>query len=55
MLVDWTNEKSVVAYAQKLGVGMTVVKHDNRPNYNITHTSRRDIWDAPGVTVIVHT
>jgi hypothetical protein len=42
MTVDWTNLEQVKAYARRLGKGMTVFKHPDRANYNITHTSRTD-------------
>lgn len=53
--IDWTNLESVQALARKLGGGQVVVKHHDRPNYNITHASRRDLWDKPGVTVVCRT
>lgn len=52
---DYTNKDVVVNLAKEFGKGMTVTKHDSRTNYNITHTSRRDLWDIPGVIVICHT
>lgn len=39
---DYTNLEQVIALADKMGRGMTVFKHPDRPNYNITHTSRAD-------------
>jgi hypothetical protein len=53
--VDWSNKADVMGQARRLGPGMTVVKHADRPNYNITHTERRDLWDRPGVTVVGRT
>lgn len=35
---DWTSLKSVIAYAETLGKGQSVVKYESRPNYNIMHT-----------------
>lgn len=52
---DYTEKEAVISLAKEMGKGMTVTKHDGRPNYNITHTSRRDLWDIPRVTVICHT
>lgn len=42
--IDWCNKDSVIAYAKSLGAGMTVYKHPDRPNYNITHTVRTDLY-----------
>ena len=53
--IDWNSPSSVIAMAKQLGPGMVVVKHDTRSNYNITHRSRRDLWDKPGVTLIHQT
>ena len=50
--IDWTDINAVIAVAKQLGPGMIVVKHDTRENYNITHTSRDDLWNKRGVTVI---
>lgn len=55
MDTDWTNAESVIALAKRFGPGMTVIKHVDRTNYNITHTERRDRWDVPGVAVVYHT
>lgn len=52
---DWKNLESVKALARKFGTGMLVVKHDDRPNYNITHAARRDLWDKPTVKVLYKT
>lgn len=40
--MDWTNKDQVIAYAKRLGRGQTVFKREDRPNFNITHTSRKD-------------
>lgn len=48
-LVDWENKEEVVAYAMKLGIGITVFKHPGRVNYNITHTSRTDLYEPEWV------
>lgn len=51
--IDWCDCAQVVRLARSLGPGMTVFKHPNRPNYNITHTSRPDRLE--GVEVIYRT
>jgi hypothetical protein len=38
--IDWTNLEAVKKLADKFGSGMSVYKHPDRRNYNITHTSR---------------
>lgn len=38
MKIDWNDKNVVIAYAKKLGKGMTVFKHPDRRNFNITHT-----------------
>lgn len=53
--IDWQNLESVKALARKFGSGQLVVKHDDRPNYNITHASRPDLWDKPTVKVLFRT
>lgn len=53
--IDWSNLRQVATYATSLGPGLLVVKHKTRANYNITHASRPDLWDVPGVTVIHRT
>lgn len=53
--LDWKNLGEVVKYAKALGAGMLVVKHEGRPNYNITHASRHDLWDKPSVKVMFRT
>jgi hypothetical protein len=40
--VDWSDRNAVIAYAKRLGSGMTVYKHPARNNYNITHTQYPD-------------
>lgn len=40
--VDWTNRDSVIAFARRMGKGMTVIK--TATGYGITHTERRDRW-----------
>lgn len=42
--VNWTDKDQVINYARNLGSGMTVYKHPSRKNYNITHTSRTDLY-----------
>jgi hypothetical protein len=49
--MDWTDLKSVIAYARRLGPGMVVVKHDSRKNYNITHAARTDLYEIASCTV----
>lgn len=51
--IDWRNKEQVIAYAKKLGAGMSVIKYPNRDNYNITHTERADILF--GVTIVYQT
>lgn len=38
--IDWCDKEQVIAYAKKLGTGMSVIKYPDRNNYNITHTER---------------
>jgi hypothetical protein len=40
--IDYSDKEQVIAFANKLGKGMTVYKDPSRSNYNITHTSRTD-------------
>lgn len=40
LCIDWYDYNQVVALAIKLGPGMSVIRHPNRYNYNITHTER---------------
>lgn len=42
--IDWKNVDEVTAYAKRLGKGLTVFKHPDRANYNITHTSRPELY-----------
>lgn len=55
MKIDWNNKEQVITYAKRLGSGMTVIRVAGRNNYNITHTSRKDLWDKPDVTVVYQT
>lgn len=55
MSVDWTDCKSVITMAKRLGPGQTVFKCDDLNTYGITHTSRPDRWDRPGVRVVFRT
>jgi hypothetical protein len=55
MKIDWTNLEAVIKYAQKLGAGMTVLQRAGIKGLSITHTSRRDRWDTPDVTVLYQT
>lgn len=55
MKVDWKNLNQVKNLAKSFGPGMLVVKHDDRPNYNITHAERVDLWDKPSVKVLYRT
>jgi hypothetical protein len=41
--IDWANLEQVKAYAREMGPGMSVIKRPERPNFNITHTSRKDL------------
>lgn len=53
--VDWTDLKAVKRVADLMASPrepQSVIKHDSRPNYNITHTRRRDLIDVPGVVEI---
>lgn len=47
--VNWHDLAAVKSYAQKLGKGMTVYKKSSRNNYNITHTSRTDLYQPEEV------
>jgi hypothetical protein len=47
--VDWKNLDDVIAYAQRLGPGMSVVHVPERDNFNIMHTSREH--EKPNVVV----
>lgn len=42
--IDWTNKEAVIRLADSFIGDHTVYKHRDRPNYNITHTTRTDIW-----------
>lgn len=42
--VDYTNLTEVKKLARRFGKGMTVIKHPDRPNYNIVHTERTDLY-----------
>lgn len=53
--LDWNNIGDVIAFAKSMGPGMVVVKHDDRPNLNITHAERVDLWDKPTVKVLFRT
>jgi len=46
---DFSDKEQVIALARKLGRGMTVYKHPDRPNFNITHTSRVDLYQPAWV------
>lgn len=41
---DFTDLGHVIDLAKRLGKGYTVYKHPDRPNFNITHTSRTDLY-----------
>jgi hypothetical protein len=43
--VNYFSLEACKKYADELGKGQTVYKHPDRPNYNITHTSRRDLYE----------
>ncbi len=47
--MDWTDKNAVIAKAKTFGKGMTVFKHPDRNNYNVTHTSRKDQYDPSWV------
>jgi len=42
--VNWRNLDDVIEYAKQLGPDQIVIKHPNRPNYNITFKSRTDLY-----------
>lgn len=42
--MNWTRLVEVKALAVRFGRGQTVYKHPDRPNYNITHTVRTDLY-----------
>ncbi len=50
--IDWTNLDAVKALANKFGPGMSVYKHPDRLNYNITHSTREDA-ERDGVKIHV--
>lgn len=52
---DYCDLSAVIELAKAFGPGQFVVKHDGRPNYNIIHKSRRDLWDKPSVQVMYDT
>lgn len=52
---EWNNLEAVIKYAQELGAGMTVLQRAGTKCLSITHTSRRDRWDTPDVTVLYQT
>lgn len=53
--VDWQDRESVIAYAYALGPGMTVYKHPDRANYNITHTAQPDRWKHWNYEIVCQT
>lgn len=53
--IDWCNLDEVIAFAEQLGKGMTVYANELMCCYNITHTSRRDMWDRPHMSVMYQT
>lgn len=53
--IDWCNLDEVIAFANQLGKGMTVIADELLCVYRITHTSRRDRWDRPHVSVMYQT
>lgn len=52
---NYRNKAEVITLAKRLGRGLIVVKHADRPNYNIVHNSRRDRWDKPSIKVVHRT
>lgn len=50
MKVDYTSRGAVIALAKSFGKGMTVFKHPDRANYNVTHTSRTDQYQPEWIT-----
>lgn len=46
---DYTDLDAVIDLAKRMGKGMTVYKHPDRDNYNITHTSRKDQYQLEWV------
>ena len=42
--VDYSDLKQVKRLADLMGKGHVVVKHPDRPNYNITHADRTDLY-----------
>jgi hypothetical protein len=47
--VNYFSKESVIAYAKELGSGQVVYKNPERPNYNITHRSRKDLYEPEWV------
>lgn len=53
--VNWGDKDAVIAYAKKLGRGMSVIQDAGRDTFGITHTSRTDLLAKPGRKIIYQT
>ena len=51
MSVNWTDFKSVEAYAKRLGATSPMIIFHNGKNYQITHAERRALIEAQGSVV----
>lgn len=50
MFPDWYNKDAVIGWLKKSGYkGQTVFKRPDRQNFNICHTSRRDLYQPAWV------
>lgn len=38
--VNWREQSEIIELCRRLGAGNCVIKHRDRPNYNITHYER---------------
>lgn len=53
--VNWGNKEEVIAYAKRLGRGMSVIQDEGRDTFGITHTDRTDLLAKPGRKIIHQT
>lgn len=50
--VNWGDKDEVIAYAKRLGRGMSVIQDEGRNTFGITHTCRTDLLSKPGRKII---
>lgn len=55
MKINWQDKQEVIEVAEVYGAGMVVIKVKGRENYNIVHSSRKDLYMKAGVQVIHRT